>query len=76
MAALAAGNGRVAQLTQHYDRVLTDLAEERDALQAERAAILQVRPPAPPLRGFRTSKLSPHPVMIIIDLILNLGRPC
>jgi len=41
MAALSAGSGRVAQLTQHYDRVLAGLADERDALQAERAALLQ-----------------------------------
>lgn len=43
MAAMAAGSGRVAQLTQHYDRVLAGLADERDALQAERATLLQAR---------------------------------
>ncbi len=45
MEALAAGSSRVSQLTQHYDRVLLDLATERDSLQKERGSLLQVRLP-------------------------------
>ncbi len=39
---LAAGSSRMTQLTQHYDRVLAELAAERDGLQRERTALLQV----------------------------------
>ena len=36
------GTGQVSALKQHYDRVLTDLAGERDVLQADRTRLLQV----------------------------------
>ncbi len=37
------GTGQVSALKQHYDRVLMDLAGERDVLQADRTRLLQVR---------------------------------
>jgi hypothetical protein len=46
MEALAAGSSRVSAMTAHYDKVLADLAAERDSLQRERASLLQV--PFPP----------------------------
>ena len=36
------GTGQVSALKQHYDRVLMDLAGERDVLQADRTRLLQV----------------------------------
>lgn len=39
------GTGQVSALKQHYDRVLMDLAGERDVLQADRTRLLQVRAP-------------------------------
>ena len=42
MEALAAGSSRVSAMTAHYDKVLADLAAERDSLQRERASLLQV----------------------------------
>ena len=36
------GTGQVSALKQHYDRVLTDLAGERDLLQADRTRLVQV----------------------------------
>ena len=38
------GTGQVSALKQHYDRVLMDLAGERDVLQADRTRLLQVQP--------------------------------
>ena len=42
MQRVVSGTGQVSALKQHYDRVLTDLAGERDLLQADRTRLLQV----------------------------------
>lgn len=42
MEALTAGSSRVSAMTAHYDKVLADVASERDSLQRERASLLQV----------------------------------
>ena len=42
MQRVVSGTGQVSALKQHYDRVLTDLAGERDVLQADRTRLLQV----------------------------------
>lgn len=42
MQRVVSGTGQVSALKQHYDRVLTDLAGERDMLQADRTRLLQV----------------------------------
>ena len=47
------GTGQVSALKQHYDRVLTDLAGERDVLQADRTRLLQVSSASCVLAAFR-----------------------
>lgn len=42
MQRVASGTSQVSALKQHYDRVLSDLAGERDQLQADRSRLLQV----------------------------------
>ena len=42
MQRVVSGTGQVSALKQHYDRVLMDLAGERDVLQADRTRLLQV----------------------------------
>ena len=42
MQQVASGTSQVSALKQHYDRVLSDLAGERDQLQADRSRLLQV----------------------------------
>lgn len=42
MQRVASGTTQVSALKQHYDRVLSDLAGERDQLQADRSRLLQV----------------------------------
>ena len=44
MQRVASGTSQVSALKQHYDRVLSDLAGERDQLQADRSRLLQVCP--------------------------------
>lgn len=39
------GTGQVSALKQHYDRVLSSLETERDSLQKERTALIQVPQP-------------------------------
>ncbi len=62
MEALTAGSSRVSAMTAHYDKVLADLAAERDSLQRERASLLQVVfPPhaalaGPPLAALQQSE--------------------
>ena len=41
MQRVVSGTGQVSALKQHYDRVLMDLAGERDVLQADRTRLLQ-----------------------------------
>ena len=44
MARLAGGEGRVTAFRAHFDAALAQLAEERNALQRERAQLVQARP--------------------------------
>lgn len=43
MARVLSGDGQMATLRSHYDRVLTELQAERDELQREHSDILQVK---------------------------------
>ncbi len=42
LAKILSGSGQVTALKQHYDRVLKDVASERDTLHKERAELVQV----------------------------------
>ena len=41
MQRVVTGSGQMSALKQHYDRMLTELAQERDHLQQERSQLLQ-----------------------------------
>ena len=43
MARVLSGDGQIASLKGHYDRMLTELQTERDELKKERLDLLQVR---------------------------------
>lgn len=42
MARVLSGDGQIASLKGHYDRVLKELQDERDELKKERMELLQV----------------------------------
>ena len=69
MQRVVSGTGQVSALKQHYDRVLTDLAGERDLLQADRTRLLQVY--CTP-RNFNI--YSPHPSTSVSFMMYCLAR--
>ena len=44
MARVMSGDGQIASLKKHYDRIFTELQSERDQLQKERTELMQAGP--------------------------------